>query len=89
MNTITDYNENNEEEELTMSRKTISIAKLSLVRLYDSMNDNLKMYLMLHPETTQRDVIGMIKLMRLTYDPEYRKQMKRIKPNQKQKSNGS
>jgi len=72
-----------------MSRKTISIAKLSLVRLYDNMNDNLKMYLMLHPETTQRDVIGMIKLMRLTYDPEYRKQMKRIKPNQKQKSNGS
>ena len=89
MNTITDYNENNEEEELTMSRKTIPIAQLSLVRLYDSMNDNLKMYLMLHPETTQRDVIGMIKLMRLTYDPEYRKQMKRIKPNQKQKSNGS
>ena len=75
MNTITDYNENNEEEELTMSRKTIPIAKLSLVRLYDSMNDNLKMYLMLHPETTQRDVIGMIKLMRLTYDPDERKRI--------------
>ncbi len=75
MNTITDYNENNEEEELTMSRKTISIAKLSLVRLYDSMNDNLKMYLMLHPETTNRDVIGMIKLMRLTYDPDERKRI--------------
>jgi len=72
-----------------MSRKTIPISQLPLVRLFDHMNDNLKMYLMLHPETTQRDVIGMIKLMRLTYDPEYRKQMKRIKPNQKQKSNGS
>jgi len=72
-----------------MSKKTIPIAKLSLVRLYDSMNDNLKMYLMLHPETTSRDIIAMTTMLKLAYDPEYRKQMKRIKPNQKQKSNGS
>jgi hypothetical protein len=53
------------------------------------MNDNLKMYLMLHPETTSRDIIAMTTMLKLAYDPEYRKQMKRIKPNQKQKSNGS
>ena len=72
-----------------MSRKTIPIAKLSLVRLYDSMNDQLKLFLLIHPETSVLDIISMTTMLKLAYDPEYRKQMKRIKPNQKQKSNGS
>lgn len=72
-----------------MSRKTIPISQLSLVRLFDHMNDQLKLFLLIHPETAQRDLIAMTTMLKLAYDPEYRKQMKRIKPNQKQKSNGS
>ena len=72
-----------------MSRKTIPISQLPLVRLFDHMNDQLKLFLLIHPETAQRDLIAMTTMLKLAYDPEYRKQMKRIKPNQKQKSNGS